>query len=281
MKSINLLALIFAYKTFIVIASSNDAGMQLDPSSTSTAVYYTTSSVAENDTNISEQRFDIDMTDGNTTSTTSTKTTTKQDTKKCNNDGTCSLFENASNCPSDCNDLELSTLPPNLQDTTTTNDSSVGLMFTIKSTSRNIVVTSMDIYTKQSSVQTHQIVEIYTKPASYTGYETFNERDWELVYNNTNVANINLPGEEDVSQLTLSGLVIPVANGTEQSFYIYTPNLIRSTNGRRGEEEEEDKVVLTSNDMLEIYEGIGLKQKYINVYDEDVISSRAFVGTIR
>ena len=33
--------------------------------------------------------------------------------------------------------------------------------------------------------------------------------------------------------------------------------------------------------MLEIYEGIGLKQKYINVYDEDVISSRAFVGTIR
>ena len=253
--------------------------MQLDPSSISTSVYYTTSSVAETDTNISEQRFDIDMTDG-TTSTTSTKTTmsTKQGTKKCNNDGTCSLFENASNCPSDCNDLELSTSPPNH---TTTNDSSVGLMFTIKSTSRNIVVTSMDIYTKQSSVQTNQIVEIYTKPASYTGYETFNERDWKLVYNNTNVANINLPGEEDVSQLTLSGLVIPVANGTEQSFYIYTPNLIRSTNGRRGEEEEEDKVVLTSNDMLEIYEGIGLKQKYINVYDEDVISSRAFVGTIR
>ena len=268
MKSINLLALIFAYKTFIVIASSNDAGMQLEPSST--AVYYTTSS----------QRFDIDMTDGNTTSTTSTKTTTKQHTKKCNYDGICSLFEDASNCPSDCNDLELSTSSPNLQDTTTTNDSSVGLMFTIKSTSRNIVVTSMDIYTKQSSVQTHQIVEIYTKPASYTGYETFNERDWKLVYNNTNVANINLPGEEDVSQLTLSGLVIPVANGTEQSFYIYTPNLIRSTNGRGGEEEE-DKVVLTSNDMLEIYEGIGLKQKYINVYDEDVISSRAFVGTIR
>lgn len=252
--------------------------MQLDPSSTSTAVYYTTSSVAENDTNISEQRFDIDMTDGNTTSTTSTKTTTKQDTKKCNNDGTCSLFENASNCPSDCNDLELSTSPPNH---TTTNDSSVGLMFTIKSTSRNIVVTSMDIYTKQSSVQTHQIVEIYTKPASYTGYETFNERDWKLVYNNTNVANINLPGEEDVSPLKLSGMIIPIANGTEKSFYIYTPNLIRSTNGRRGEEEEEDKVVLTSNDMLEIYEGIGLKQKYINVYDEDVISSRAFVGTIR
>ena len=255
MKSINLLALIFAYKTFIVIASSNDAGMQLDPSSTSTSVYYTTSSVAETDTNISEQRFDIDMADG-TTSTTSTKTTmsTKQGTKKCNNDGTCSLFENASNCPSDCNDLELSTLPPNLQDTTTTNDSSVGLMFTIKSTSRNIVLTSMDIYTQQSSVQTNHIVEIYTKPASYTGYETFNERDWELVYNNTNVANINLPGEEDVSPLTLSGMIIPIANGTEKSFYIYTPNLIRSTNGRRGEEEvEEDKVVLTSNDMLEIY----------------------------
>lgn len=281
MKSINLLALIFAYKTFIVIASSNDAGMQLDPSSTSTAVYYTTSSVAEIDTNISEQRFDIDMTDGNTTSTTSTKTTTKQDTKKCNNDDICSLLENASNCPSDCNDLELSTSPPPNQDSTT-NDSSVGLMFTIKSTSRNIVVTSMDIYTQISSVQTNQIVEIYTKPASYTGYETFNERDWELVYNNTNVANINLPGEEDVSPLTLSGLVIPVANGTEQSFYIHTPNLVRSTNGRRDEEEvEEDKVVQTSNDMLEIYEGIGLKQKYINVYDEDVVSSRAFVGTIR
>ena len=138
----------------------------------------------------------------------------------------------------------------------------------------------MDIYTKLSSVQTNQIVEIYTKPASYMGYETFNERDWELVYNNTNVANVNLPGQEDVSPITLSGLVIPVANGTEQSFYIYTPNLIRSANRIRGEEEE-DRVVQTSNDMLEIYEGIGLKQKYINVYDEDVVSSRAFVGTIR
>lgn len=116
------------------------------------------------------------------------------------------------------------------------------------------------------------------------GYETFNERDWELVYNNTNVANVNLPGlvvGGEVSPITLSGMVIPIGNGTEQSFYIYTHNLIRSANGRRGDEEGEDKVVQTSNEMLQIYEGIGLNKKYINVYDEDVVSSRAFVGTIR
>ena len=204
----------------------------------------------------------------------------KDTSNLCNNNDICNASEDISSCPSDCSNIQLSTLsnsssPPNKNNI----ELSSGIIFSIKSKSRNLVITSLDIHTTSevtSNTNQTTIVEVYTKLGSYKGYEVLNQNtdwefnnDWELLHNDSISEILTLDDETGVS--SLDRLHIPIANDTLQSFYIYTSNPVlysneaSSTGGSEGS--------LYANDsMLEIYEGIDL----------DTFSpGRAYSGTIK
>ena len=111
----------------------------------------------------------------------------------CNNNDICNPFEDAISCPSDCNNIQLSTLS-NSSSGNNNLELSSGIIFSIKSKSRNLVITSLDINTTSEDISTISnvnkttIVEVYTKQGSYKGYEVLNQNtdwefndDWELI----------------------------------------------------------------------------------------------------
>ena len=181
----------------------------------------------------------------------------------------------------DCNNIQLSTL----SNSTSANNNlelSSGIIFSIKSKSRNLIITSLDITVSEdisTSRNTNQttILEVYTKLGSYKGYEVLNQNtdwefnnDWELVYNHDSISELRAL-DNDTGVSSLDGLHIPIAKDTLQSFYIYTSNPVLYSNEASSIGGSEDRLYLNDS-MLEIYEGIDL---------DTLSSGRAFSGTIK
>jgi len=200
----------------------------------------------------------------------------------CNNNDFCDSSEDTISCPSDCSNIQLSTLsnsssPPNKNNL----ELSSGIIFSIKSKSRNLVITSLGIHVSEdisTSSKTNQttIVEVYTKLGSYKGYEILNQNndwefnnDWELIYNESISELHALDNNTGVS--SLDGLHIPIAKDTLQSLYIYTSHPVLYSNKASSIGGSEGSLY-RNDSMLEIYEGIDL----------DTLSpGRAFSGTIK
>ena len=68
---------------------------------------------------------------------------------------------------------------------------------------------------------------------------------------------------------------VSVPAGSIKSFFIYTPNKIRYTKGTT------EGSLFSKDDMLEIYEGVGVRSKFAGSRTEDIFSPRVFTGTIR
>jgi len=202
----------------------------------------------------------------------------------CNFNDICDKLEDSISCPEDCNNIQLSTLSNSTSFPNNDNlELSSGIIFSIKSKSRKLVITSLDITVSEDISTSHNtnkttIVEVYTKLGSYRGYEVLNQNndwefnnDWELIYNESISELHALENDTGVSSSSLDGLHIPIANDTLQSFYIYTSNPVLYSNEASSAGNVEGS--LYANDsMLEIYEGIDL----------DTLSpGRAFSGTIK
>ena len=188
---------------------------------------------------------------------------TSNDNAPCGN-GLCDEDEDASTCMEDCRDLRLTTAD------TGGSKGSYAYIFSIRPL-RDVTITSFDIYTR--TAMEDQLVEVYTRVGTYSGYELAQD-GWELVFNDSS---IELKGGS--TPTFLEGIDVYVPADTVQSFYIYVPNKIRYTKeGTFG-----DGRVYRSDDVLEVHEGVGVRNDKFGsgIYSEDVMSPRAFTGSIR
>lgn len=181
----------------------------------------------------------------------------------CNNNNQCEVTEDASTCPSDCTSLSLSTA------STGGDKGSMVQIFSIKSLAqRDITITSMDIYTR--SIQSSKLVQLYTRVGDYNGYELIDD-GWDLIYDAKQVLRgRNVP-------TSIDSLNISIPADTVQSLLIYTPNKIRYTTGG----DNEDGGSFAKDDMIEIYDGVGVRRLFTGNYTTDVYSPRRFTGAIR
>ena len=205
------------------------------------------------------------------------------DAKDTSNSALSLNYNNNDICnTSDCNNMQFSTL----SNSTSANNNlelSSGIIFSIKSKSRNLVITSLGIHVSEdisTSSKTNQttIVEVYIKLGSYKGYEILNQNtdwefnnDWELVCNESISELHALDNDIGVSSSSLDKLHIPIAKDTLQSFYIYTSNPVLYSNKASSIGASEGSLY-RNDSMLEIHEGIGL---------DTLSSGRAFSGTIK
>lgn len=159
-------------------------------------------------------------------------------------DSLCSATEHGESCPADCEEVLL------LTDLTGAGHMDArGTMFSIAS-DRHVVITSIDIVS--SDVGLYR-VEVFTKPGTYEGHESDAE-SWTKVYNNYN----NLLGPKGgMTTLNLNngdGVLVP--EGSLASFFVFTEDSLRCRNGTGVGE------VLTNDNVLEIYQGVGLNEKW-------------------
>lgn len=126
----------------------------------------------------------------------------------------------------------------------------------------------MDIYTR--SIQSSKLVQLYTRVGNYNGYELIDD-GWDLIYDAKQVLRgRNVP-------TSIDSLNISIPADTVQSLLIYTPNKIRYTTGG----DNEDGVSFAKDDMIEIYDGVGVRRLFTGNYTTDVYSPRRFTGAIR
>ncbi|KAL7525734.1 hypothetical protein ACHAWF_001487, partial [Thalassiosira exigua] len=174
-------------------------------------------------------------------------------------DGACDVAEDAASCPSDCASRSIATA------TVGGNKGSVGYVFSVRAR-RDIVVTSLDVYTK--SQRRGELIQVYARRGGYGNYES-TEEGWELVYEDDDA---DLNGRR--SPTTLGGLSVPVPAGAVQSFYVYAPNKIRYIKGNG------DAEVARADGTMEVLQGVGLKNKFSGSSEEDAFPLREFTGAI-
>lgn len=178
----------------------------------------------------------------------------------CGN-GLCEIDEEALSCPLDCSSLELTTSE------VSGDMASVGLVFAIK-TFRDVIITSIDIFTQSTATQ--ELVQLYIHAGEHLRSDVPGE-EWELIYDNPA---LELLGT--YTPTTLNDLNVSINAGMVKSFLLYSPNVIRCMEGTN-----DQHLVWASDNMMEIYEGVGLSNKFTNA---GLISSellRTFTGTIR
>jgi hypothetical protein len=178
----------------------------------------------------------------------------------CGN-GLCDIDEEALSCPSDCSSLELTTSE------VSGDMASVGLVFAIKAF-RDVIITSIDIFTQ--STATKELVQLYIHAGEYLRSDVPGE-EWELIYDSPA---LELLGTYNPT--TLNDLNVSINAGMVKSFLLYSPNMIRCMEGTN-----DQRLVWASDNMMEIYEGVGLSNKFTNAGLISSELSRTFTGTIR
>jgi hypothetical protein len=178
----------------------------------------------------------------------------------CGN-GLCEIDEEALSCPLDCSSLELTTSE------VSGDMASVGLVFAIK-TFRDVIITSIDIFTQSTATQ--ELAQLYIHAGEYLRSDVPGE-EWELIYDNPA---LELLGT--YTPTTLNDLNVSINAGIVKSFLLYSPNMIRCKEGTNGQ-----RIVSTSDNMMEIYEGVGLSNMFTNAGLISSELSRTFTGTIR
>lgn len=173
-------------------------------------------------------------------------------------DGDCDRIEDATSCPSDCTDIRLKTADEG------GDLGSRGHMFSVQS-SRDVVITNVDFFSR--SIRSDQLVEVYTRVGGYSGYE-FAEEEWEIVYNNR----LDLQGKS--MPTSVEGLSVYIPADTLQSFFLFTPNKVRYSEG------SSEGSVFTTDGILKIYEGVGVRRKFNGEHAVDIYTPRAFTGSL-
>jgi len=171
--------------------------------------------------------------------------TTNLDFHTCDYNGICSADEHDESCSADCTGIVLNTHLENGG-----SDDYIeakGTMFSLQS-NRNIIITSIDMYSTEVSVDR---VEIYTKPGGYIGYES-RSGAWTRVYNNHN----NLKGLEPTTLNLNNGEGVSVPANTEASFFIFTESLVRCEEGTGLGD------LLVNDSVLDVYQGMELNDKW-------------------
>ena len=180
-------------------------------------------------------------------------------------DGICTLFESADNCPQDCGGKVLDDESGDgLADT-----SSPGVMFYTKAI-RDLKVKSLDIFLDGEGSSR---VQIFQRNGKYTGRE-LNTEGWELVGDFESVS-----WTPSGNKVTLSGFdPVFVPAGSEKSFLIWLENdsdekIKCGLGGTEGEELD------ISDDSLKIYRGVGVAEKLAGS-GSDITRPITFVGII-
>ena len=110
------------------------------------------------------------------------------------------------------------------------------------SSSRNVVITSLDIYTDDIR---SDAIEVYTRSGSYSGHEV-NETGWMLIYNKT----VSQQGRFNLTKLGDFEYETTIQGGDTHAFYIYSENTIMYDTGT------EEGAVSNNDTSLIIYEGM-------------------------
>ena len=171
-------------------------------------------------------------------------------------DGLCAMTEDSHSCPADCAGKELET-------TFKFNLGSSGVMFTVKAL-RDISITSLVVNAMSRGEGT---VKVYTRDGSYNGHE-LKWKDWELIYNNPAVIHGRRGQYTELGGFQQN---IPIAKGETQSFFVIsTKGLVYKAGKKEGD-------LFTSNNAIEIYEGIGTTDEISGA----IYSPRVFGGIVR
>jgi hypothetical protein len=188
-----------------------------------------------------------------------TTSPTSRPTQRCG-DSICQIDEDLTSCPVDCFGRELNALDD-------TGRHAPGIMLTLESRSRDIDISAFEFFTTEQS--SSNLVEIWTRPGPYSGYET-DASGWQFVYQ----ANVALNGPNTLTILELWNK-ITIPSGASRSFFIW----INGANLRYKEGMFSGAVVDFDAYAL-VYDGVGITGKWSGSYT-DVYSPRSFVGLIR
>jgi hypothetical protein len=178
----------------------------------------------------------------------------------CSN-GICELNETVNTCAADCGELSLLSLDSGRK-------GAEGTMFDVKA-KRDIEITSFDIYTNSAKSET---VEVYTRQGSYKDHE-LSQLGWKLVYSKL----VDQLGENTPTALGDFDTGVAIPANMVQSFFIWTDNVLRYDDG----ESNVEGTLVTSDNALELYEGVGITSKFSGKYKDDVFATRVIKGVIR
>ena len=181
----------------------------------------------------------------------------------CGND-LCDSLEDVYACPRDCGDLRLTTADVGGA------KGAAGFAFSVGSVRRDVVVNSLEVYSRlaRSRVSVETPVQVYVRDGHHAGRE-LDEEGWDLVYDETNV---DLRGEFETT--SLGGLNVSIPAGSIRSFFVYASDKIRYDRGTG------EGGVFFDDGMLQVYEGVGVRNKLSGNYPEDIFSARVFTGSI-
>ena len=167
-----------------------------------------------------------------TQSPVTTTTPTYLPSNRCGNDR-CEDGENSLSCPVDCSNVILAAHDEG-------KSGAPGVMFDLKA-SRDVVVRSFGFYTDAAR---NDIVEVYTRPGSYSGYE-HDEDGWLLVHSKS----VDQMGRNVLTELGDFDTDVVIKKGATQAFFITTNYFIMYDKGTS------EGQVLNSDVSLNIYEG--------------------------
>jgi hypothetical protein len=107
--------------------------------------------------------------------------------------------------------------------------------------SRDVLVRSFEFYTDATR---NDVVEVYTRPGSYSGHEV-DQSGWSLVYSK----NVNQMGRTILTKLGDFNTAVHIQKGSTQSFFIVTNYFLMYDTGTA------EGQILSSDDSLIVYEG--------------------------
>jgi hypothetical protein len=193
-----------------------------------------------------------------TTQSPTKKPTTSSPSLACGN-GICDSHEFEFSCYADCGDRELSVV-------TEAAKGAPGVMFFIKSTTRDIDVLEFKFLTWTTSINQ---VQVYTRVGEFLGFE-HDETGWYLIFDES----IQLNGANTFTKLSLPNRV-SVRSGTTQSFFIFI-----NQGNMKYDSGTSELALIGADDQVEFYTGVGLTTKFtgssVNLY-----SPRRFSGLIK